>query len=79
MGVEFGRFYIGMTHEFLDDADVDAVFQYVGGEGMPEGVTAHAFGDGGSINRRLDRFLQTRFEHVVPTRNLKAGIHAQVF
>jgi hypothetical protein len=42
VGVDFGRFYIGMSHEFLDDADVDAVFQHVGGEGMPEGVAAHA-------------------------------------
>jgi len=37
VGVDFGRFYIGMSHEFLDDADVDAVFQHVGGEGMPDG------------------------------------------
>lgn len=34
LGVERGRIELGVPQQNLDDADVDAVFQKVGGEGM---------------------------------------------
>ena len=47
-----------MAHQFLDDADVDPVFQHVGGERVPDGMAAHTLGDARSIHRRLDRLLK---------------------
>ena len=44
MGVDHGGFDVFMTEEFLDGADVVAVLEKVGCEGMAEGVTADAFG-----------------------------------
>ena len=52
-----------MAHQFLDDPDVDPVFQHVGGKRVSEGMTTHALGDAGSIHRRLDRLLKPGFEH----------------
>ena len=38
MGVDLGGFYTGMSEEFLDVAEIDALFQEVGGKAVPEGV-----------------------------------------
>lgn len=38
MGVDHGGFDVAVAEEFLDGADVVAVFDEVGGEGMAEGV-----------------------------------------
>jgi hypothetical protein len=50
-----------VTEEFLDGADVGAVFEQVGGEGVAEGVTADALRDArvlhGSFDGALDRGL----------------------
>ena len=44
MGVDHGGADIFVAEEFLDGANVIAVFQEVGGEGMTEGVTANVLG-----------------------------------
>ena len=38
VGVDHGRAHIAMAEQLLDGADVVAVFQHVGSEGMPHGV-----------------------------------------
>jgi len=45
MSVDHGCFDVFVTEQFLDCANVVAVFQQVGGEGMTEGVRGDAFLD----------------------------------
>ena len=47
MGVDFGGLDIGVTQQFLEDADVGAVFQYVGGESVAQCVAVDLFVDAG--------------------------------
>jgi len=35
MGVNFRSFYIRMPHQFLNDADIDAILQEMGCEAVP--------------------------------------------
>lgn len=79
MVLDFCGLDIGMAHQFLDDADVDPVFEHVGGKRVPEGMAAHALGEAGPIHRHLERLLKPGFEHVVPSRSLGARIHARAF
>ena len=79
MVLDFCGLDIGMAHQFLDDANVDPVFENVGGKRVPEGMAAHALGEAGPIHRHLDRLLKPGFEHVVPSRSLGARIRAQAF
>ncbi len=50
VGVDQGGFDIFVTEKFLDGADVVAVFEEVGGEGMTEGMAGDVFGDAGDSN-----------------------------
>ena len=47
MGIELGGADIGVAEQFLHVADVSAVFQQVGGEGMAQAVKAGVFFDAG--------------------------------
>ena len=46
MGVDHGRLHVVMAQEFLDSTDVVAVFEQMGGEGVPEGVASCSGGRG---------------------------------
>lgn len=43
MGVNHRGFDVAVTEEFLDCADIVAVFDEVRGKGMPEGMAGGAF------------------------------------
>jgi hypothetical protein len=45
VGVDHGGGHVAVAEELLDGADVGAVFQQVGGEGVAEGVAGGALGD----------------------------------
>ena len=55
-----------MPQQFLDGANVIAIFQKVRGKGMPEGVTARRFADPGSSDRPLHLLLQPALVHMMP-------------
>jgi hypothetical protein len=59
MGINHCGFDIFVTEEFLDGADVVAVLQKMGGEGVTEGVTTDALGDFGGANGLVEGFLDT--------------------
>ncbi len=48
MGVDHGGVDVAVAEQFLDGAYVVAVFEEVGGEGMPERMAAGGFADSGS-------------------------------
>jgi hypothetical protein len=54
-----------VPEELLNGADVVAVFQQVGGEGVAEGVRAGALGDAGMPDRVSDRSLKDGLMEVV--------------
>lgn len=45
MGVDLGGADVGVAEERLDRAEVGAVDEEIGGEGMAEGVRGNVFGD----------------------------------
>ena len=57
VSINLGGLYVRVTHEPLEHADIDAVFEHVRGEWVPEGVASWPFRDASTINRDLDRFL----------------------
>ncbi len=48
MGVDHRGLDVPVAEEFLDDADVGAIFEEVGGEGVAQDVAGDASGDAGS-------------------------------
>ena len=46
-GVERRRLQLGVAEQYLDHADVDALFEQMGGEAVPQGMRRHALGDPG--------------------------------
>ncbi len=59
VGVDHGCAHVFVAEEFLNDTDVVAVFEQVGGEGVAEGVTTDPFGDAGLSGGGLDGFLES--------------------
>src|SRR5438876_77329 len=45
VGIDFGRADVGMAQEFLDDAQIRAVFEQVGGKAVAEHVGSDVSGD----------------------------------
>lgn len=54
-----------MAEEFLDGADVVAALQEMGGEAVPEGVTAGGFGDAGRAEGKFHGVLKVFLAEVV--------------
>ena len=67
MGVDHGRFDVLVSQQLLHRADIVAVFQQVGGEGVAQGVAGAVFDYARGVNRPADRALDGVFENVVPT------------
>jgi hypothetical protein len=65
VGVNLRGGYVPVPEELLHGADVVAVFQQVGGEGVAEGVGAGALGDAGMPDRVSDRPLKDGLMEVV--------------
>ncbi len=61
MRVDHGRTDVVVAQELLDRPDVMAIVQQVGGEGVTQGVAAHALGDASAEGSGPDRALQDRF------------------
>ena len=74
MGVDHGGFDVFMTEEFLDGADVVAVLEKVGFEGMAEGVAADAFGEVGGSGGLFECFLESAFVEMVALPGLGIGV-----
>jgi len=58
VGVDHGRFQAGMTELLLDDADVVARLQQVGGEGVAEAMGGHSFMDFRLVDSMIERLFQ---------------------
>ncbi len=54
-GVERRRLQLGVAQQNLDDPDIDALFEQVGGEAMAQGVRRHALVDPGLARRGAER------------------------
>ena len=65
MGVDLRRAHVTVPEQFLNRADIMAVFQQVRGERVTEGVAARRFGDPRATDRVLDCALQHGFVQVV--------------
>ena len=65
MRIDHGGLDVLVAEQFLDCADVVAIFQQVGGEGMTEGVRGDAFLDPRFAGGLPDCLLQTAGAHVV--------------
>jgi len=58
MGVDHSGTDILVAEQFLDGANVAAVLEEVGGEGVSEGVATDAFFDACFLSSHFDRALQ---------------------
>ncbi len=65
MGVDHRGGDILVSQQFLDGADVVAILQQVGGEGVPQGMAGCAFADVGSQHGLGHRLLHHRLVQVV--------------
>ena len=74
MGVDHGGFDVFVTEEFLDGADVVAVLEKVGCEGMAEGVAADAFGEVGGSYGLFKCFLESAFVEMVALPSFGIGV-----
>ena len=59
MGIELCSARAAVPQVFLDDPQVDAGFQQVGGVGMAQSVNVRTFDDAAALQRRSERTLQT--------------------
>ena len=59
MGIDHCGFDVFVAEEFLDGADVVAILQQVGGEGVAKGMGADALGDASLAGGLFDGFVQT--------------------
>ena len=66
MGVDHGSFHILVAEQFLDGANVVAVLEQVGGEGMAKGMATDCFiCDASQFCGGMDCLLQTAFIDMV--------------
>ena len=57
MGVDHGGADVFVPQQFLDGADVVAIFEQMGGEAVAEGMAGDALVEPGQASGFLDRFL----------------------
>ena len=74
VGVDHGDFDVFVAEEFLDGADVVAVLEEVGGEGVAEGVAADAFGEVGGSDGLFECFLESAFVEMVALPDFGVGV-----
>jgi hypothetical protein len=65
MGIDHGSRDVRVPEQFLDGADIVAVFQKVGGKRVAEGVAGGAAGDTGLLYGCMNRSLQSLFVAVM--------------
>jgi len=52
--VEGGRIELAVSHQDLDDADIDILFQQMGGEAVAQRMGRHPLSDPGRFGRLMD-------------------------
>ena len=77
MSVDFGGFDVGVTHQLLNDPDVDAVFQQVRCKRMAKRMTTDAFGDSCFFHPSLYGFLKAGFKNVVTPCSFRVWVSTQ--
>src|SRR5271154_2470341 len=53
-GVERGRLELGVSEQHLNHANIDVLFEQMGGEAVPQGMGRHALGDSRGLRRGVD-------------------------
>ena len=77
MGVDHGGFDVFVSEEFLDGADVVAVLEEVGGEGVAEGVGCDMLLDAGGFGSGANGFLEEGFVDVVAHGFFGGGVNGE--
>lgn len=72
--IDHGGLHVAMAEQVLHCANVVAVFQQVGGEGVAQGVGGDVLGQVGEIGGPLDGLAQTAGRNVVASAQPGAGI-----
>ena len=71
---ESSCFDVFVAEQLLDGANVVAVFEQVGGEGVAEGVRADALGDASGVGSGTDGFLRAACSGVVTANDTGARV-----
>lgn len=66
----------GVSHQLLDHADVDALFEEMGGEAVAKRVETRLFRDGGLLDRVTEAALEALFAEVIPGDMVGARVDA---
>jgi len=74
VSVNHGRGDVFVSEEFLNGADVLAVFKQMSGETVPECMATGGFGNAGMLDGQFDSVLEIFFLEMVPTHVLGARI-----
>ncbi len=77
MSVDFCGFDVGVTHQLLNDPDVDAVFQQVRCKRMAKRMATDAFGDSCFFHPCLYGFLKAGFKNVVTPCSFRVWVSTQ--
>ncbi len=78
VGIDHGGLHVAMAEELLHGADIVAVLEQMGGEGVAEGVTGDALGEAGQSGGLADGALEPGGAEVVPSDAARTGIGRQV-
>ena len=73
--VDHGRFEVIVAEQFLDGADVIAVFEQVDRETVTQGLATALFGDPGRVFGLLDGSLDRIFQEMMAPEDAGAGIN----
>ena len=78
MGVDHGRFHVFMPQKLLNSPDVDAVYEEMGGETVPQGVNRCMLRNGGLPDGGSNGVLDGFFTQVVPSDLPASGIYREL-
>ena len=74
VGVDHGGFDTAMAHQFLDRANVIAIFKQVGGKCVAQGMAGSRLVNFGLLDRPFDRFLKAGVMEMVAAGRTGAGV-----
>jgi len=74
VGVDHGGFNVFVTKQFLDGADIVAIFQEVGGEGVSENVRGDMFVDASLFCSSFEGFAKATSALVMATDGIAARV-----
>ena len=79
VGIDHSGFEVFVPEEFLDGADIIAIFEQVGCEAMAQGMAAYFFVDLGGADGSFERSLECSVVEMMAANDLASGVDGTIF